>query len=80
MSEFDQTVVLLIRIALVGTIVVAGFCAAPGFAATISRTADVEILLTTMWSMMGPAGSLRNWLAPLLAGGRGPIGQVISPS
>jgi hypothetical protein len=65
MSAFDQTVVFWIRIALLGAIVVLGFCVTPGLLATISRNVDAEAAITAMWSMVRPALSLRNWLATL---------------
>jgi len=75
MSEFDQNIVLLTWIALFGAMVVLGFSITPGLLATISRNADVEVSITTMWSMMGPADSLRNWLASLRCGAYSAIGQ-----
>jgi len=75
MSEFDQDIALLTRIALFGAMVVLGFSITPGLLATISRNADVEASITTMWSMMGPANSLRNWLASLRCGAYRAIGQ-----
>jgi len=72
MNEFDQMIVLLMRIALFGTIVVLGSCVTPGFLATISRNVvDAEIAITAIWSIVRPADSLRNWLAALRCGARG---------
>ena len=80
MSEFDQNIALLTRIALFGAMVVLGFSITPGLLASISRNADAEAAITAMWSMMGPADSLRNWLAHLRCSAYGAIGQMISPS
>ncbi len=65
MSAFDQTVVLWIRIALLGAIVILGFGVMPGLLATISRNVDAEAAITAMWSIVRPADSLRNWFAAL---------------
>jgi hypothetical protein len=52
MSAFDQIVVLWIRIALLGAIVVLAFCVTPGLLATISRNVDAEAAITAMWSVV----------------------------
>jgi hypothetical protein len=64
MSKYERNITLLIQIAWLGAIVVLGFCVAPGFAATISRSSDIEASLVAIWSMMGPSDAARNWLAP----------------
>jgi hypothetical protein len=55
MSKYEENITLLIQIAWLGAIVVLGFCVAPGFAATISRSSDIEASLTAIWSMIRPA-------------------------
>jgi hypothetical protein len=79
MSAFDQTVILWIRIALLGAIVILGFGVMPGLLATISRNADAEAAITAMWSIVRPADSLRNWFAALCCTARRRVGQPIWP-
>jgi hypothetical protein len=55
MSAFDQTVVLWIRIAVLGAIVVLGSFVTPGLLATISRNIDAEAAITAMWSIVRSA-------------------------
>jgi hypothetical protein len=64
MSKYEKNIALLIQIAWLGAIVVLGFCFAPGFAATISRSSDLEASLAAIWSMIGPADGARTWLPP----------------
>lgn len=64
MSEYERDIALWIQIAWLGAMVVLGFCVAPGFAATISRSSDIEASLVAVWSMIGPSDAARNWLAP----------------
>jgi hypothetical protein len=72
MNEFDQMIILSMRIALLGTIVLLGFCVTPGILATISRNVvDADIAITAMWSIGRPADTLRNWLAALRCSARG---------
>jgi hypothetical protein len=65
MSQFEQTIFLLIAIALFGAIVATGFCVAPAVAAALSHRADVNVAITAMWSVRERAASLRNRLGPL---------------
>jgi hypothetical protein len=53
MSKHERNIPLLIQIAWLGAIVVLSFCGAPGFAATISRSPDIETSLVAIWSMVG---------------------------
>ena len=64
MSKYERNITLLMQIAWLGAILVLGFCVAPGFAATISRSLDIEASLVAIWSMIGPSDGARNWLAP----------------
>ncbi len=64
MSTSERDITRLIQIAWFGAIVVLSFCVAPGFAATISRSSEIEASLVAIWSMMGPSDAARNWLAP----------------
>ena len=64
MSKHEENITLLIQVILIGVIVVLGFCVAPGFAATISRSSDIEASLMAIRSMMGPSDATRNWLGP----------------
>ncbi len=64
MSNYERNITLLIPIILIGAIMVLSFCVAPGLAATISRSSDIEASLAAIWSMMGPSDAARNWLAP----------------
>ena len=64
MSKYERNIPLLIQIAWLGAIVVLSFCGAPGFAATISRSPDIETSLAAIWSMIGPSDAAGNWLAP----------------
>jgi hypothetical protein len=64
MSKYEKNIALLIQIAWLGAIVALSFCGAPGFAATISRSSDIESSLAAIWSMIRPADGARNWLAP----------------
>jgi hypothetical protein len=65
MSTYEMNISLLIQIACLGAIALLGFCVAPGFAATISRSSEIEALLAAIWSMVGPSDAARNWMAPL---------------
>jgi hypothetical protein len=62
--EYERDIALWIQIAWLGAIAVVSFCVAPGFAATISRSSDIEASLAAVWSMMGPSDAARNWFAP----------------
>ena len=64
MSKYEKNIALLIQIAWFGAIVVLSFCGAPGFAATISRSPDIETSLVAIWSMVGSSDAARTWLAP----------------
>ena len=55
MSRCEKNMSLLIQIAALGAIVVLGFCVAPGLAATIPRSSDIEASLAAIWSLMGPS-------------------------
>ena len=60
----EQNIAPLIQIALLGAIAVFSLCVAPGFAATISRSAEIEAALVAIWSLTGLSETARNWLAP----------------
>jgi hypothetical protein len=64
MSKYEKNIALLIQIAWLGAIVGLSFCVAPGLAATISRSSDIESSLLAIWSMIGPSDAARHWLAP----------------
>ena len=64
MSRYEKDITLLIQIAALGAIVGLSFCIAPGLAATISRSSDIEASLVAIWWLMGPSDAARNWLAP----------------
>jgi hypothetical protein len=64
MSKYENNITLLIQIAWLGAIMVLGFCVAPGLAATISRSSDIEASVVAIWSMIGLSDAARNWLAP----------------
>jgi hypothetical protein len=64
MSKYAANISLLIQIAWLGAIVFLGFCVAPGFAATISRSSDIEASLVAIWSMIAPLDAVRHWFAP----------------
>jgi hypothetical protein len=64
MSKYEKNIALLIQIAWLGAIVVLSFCGAPGLAATISRSSDIEASLVAIWSMIGPSDAARDWLRP----------------
>jgi hypothetical protein len=68
MSKYEENITLLIQIAWFGAIVVLSFCVAPGFAATISRSSDVEASLMAIWSMIAPSDAVRHWFAPFNPG------------
>jgi hypothetical protein len=59
MNDFEQMIVLLVRIALFAAIVLAGLCAAPGFAATILRSMDAEAVAAAIGSMIEPSAFWR---------------------
>jgi hypothetical protein len=63
-SQYEKNIALLTQIAWLGAIVVLSFCGAPGFAATISRSPDIETSLVAIWSMVGSLDAARTWLAP----------------
>jgi hypothetical protein len=65
MRDCDHIAPLLICIALLGAITEAGFGFAPGFIATLSRSADVDATFTAMWSIGEAIASLRNRRIPL---------------
>jgi hypothetical protein len=75
-----QKVAALARIAVFGalTLLVAGF--SPAIAATLSRSVDVGVTLSTVWSMIGPLFAIRDWLPPFDNGSREPRDQIISLS
>jgi hypothetical protein len=64
MSQYERNVALLIQVAWLSAIVILGFSVAPGFAATISRSTEIEAALVAIWSITGPSETVRNWLAP----------------
>ena len=68
MSKYAENIPLLIQIAWLRAIVVLGFCVAPGVAATISRSSDVEASLVAIWSMIAPPDAARHWFAPFNIG------------
>jgi hypothetical protein len=65
MSTYEMNVSLLIQIGCLGAIALLGFCLAPGFAATISRSSEIEALLAAIRSMIGSSHAAGNWRAPL---------------
>jgi hypothetical protein len=77
MSKYERNITLLIQIMWLGAIMVLGFCVAPGFAATISRSPDIEASLAAIWSMMKPSDAARNWLAPFNIRTSYPIGAPL---
>ena len=68
MSKHERNIILLIQIAWFGAIAVLSFCIAPGFAATISRSSDIEASLVAIWSMIAPPDAARHWFAPFNIG------------
>jgi hypothetical protein len=64
MSKYEENITLLIQIVWFGAIVVLGFCVAPGFAATISRSSEIEASVVAIWSMIAPSDAARHWFAP----------------
>jgi hypothetical protein len=64
MSRYESNIALLIQIAWLGAIVVLSLFVAPGLAATISRSSDIEASLVAIWSMIEPSDAAGNWLAP----------------
>jgi hypothetical protein len=64
MSKYERNIPLLIQIAWLGAIVVLSFCVAPGLAATISRSSDIEASLAAIWSMIMRSDGAGNWFAP----------------
>jgi hypothetical protein len=77
MSKYEKNIALLIQIAWLGAIVVLSFCVAPGFAATISRSSDIETSLVAIWSMIGPSDAARDWLGPFNVRATSPIGASL---
>jgi hypothetical protein len=63
-SKHARNIILLIQIAWFGAIAVLSFCIAPGFAATISRSSDIESSLVAIWSMIAPSDAAGHWFAP----------------
>jgi len=51
-STYEMNVSLLIQIACLGALALLGLCVAPGFAATISRSSEIEASLAAIWSMI----------------------------
>jgi hypothetical protein len=64
MSKYERNIPLLIQIAWLGALVVLSFCVAPGLAATISRSSEIEASLAAIWSMITRSDGAGNWLAP----------------
>jgi hypothetical protein len=77
MSNFEQSIARLIRIASPGVVVILGLCVSPGMVAAISGHGDVDLAVSAMWSMAGPLHVVRNWL-PGLRTARRPIGPATS--
>lgn len=65
-----QNIAALVRIAILCALplLAAGF--SPAIAATLSRSVDVGVTLSAMWSMIGPLFAIRDWLAPFGNGTR----------
>ncbi len=72
-----QNIAALARIAALCTftLLAAGF--SPAIAATLSRSLDVGVTLSAMWSMIGPLFAIRDWLPPFGHGTRAPRNQII---
>jgi hypothetical protein len=75
-----QSVTALVRITVLCGLAVASVSFSPGFAATLSRSADVGSTLSAMWSMIGPLCAIKDWLPPPGAGARGSADQTTSLS
>jgi hypothetical protein len=56
---------LLTRRAAIGVVMLLGTINAPASAATISRTADVNASVSTVWSLIGPYCAIKDWLPPV---------------
>jgi hypothetical protein len=65
MIDKQQTeIIALIRIVTPGAIIVLGLCATPGFAATISRSLEIDFTLSAIWWLMAQLDALRDRLSP----------------
>jgi hypothetical protein len=59
----EKNITPLIRIVWFGAIMALSFCLAPGLAATISRSSDIEAAVAAIRSMTGPSSAAASWLA-----------------
>ena len=53
------------RISTLAALAYLGLAVSPGFAATLSRSVDVNGTASTVWAMIGPFCAIRDWLPPV---------------
>jgi hypothetical protein len=53
------------RVAALGALVFLSVNVSPAFAATLSRSVDVNGTLSAVWAMIGPFCAIRDWLPPV---------------
>jgi hypothetical protein len=56
---------LLTRRAAAGVLILIGVGSAPAYAATISRSTDVDAPASAVWSLIGPFCAIKDWLPPV---------------
>jgi Polyketide cyclase / dehydrase and lipid transport len=60
-----QGVATLARFAALGALAWLGLTVSPAFAATLSRSIDVNATASVVWSMIGPFCAIKDWLPPV---------------
>ncbi len=77
MSNYEQNIARLIRIASAAVVVILGLRVSPGLVAAISSDGDVELAVSVMWSMIGPLLAVNDRL-PGMRAARGPFKPATS--
>lgn len=76
----NNPTVLLTCFAVLGVAALLSVGIAPAFAASISRSADVEASASAVWSLIGPFCAIKNWLPPVgecIEDGKAPPTRVL---
>jgi len=76
----DQWSTLLRRRAAIGFVILLGAGNSPASAATVTRSADVNASVSTVWSLIGPFCSIKDWLPPVgqcIEDGKAPSTRIL---
>jgi hypothetical protein len=65
MRKISSHLTLLTCSVALGAVVLLGPGMAAGFAATLSRSADVKASVSAVWSLIGPFCAIKDWLPPV---------------